>query len=104
MSTTDQMGEFISLQEASEMTANYRATIQPGETTAAAVSNNIIRRIINQDNCTGLRMYFAVNSSGSRTLVIVGVDELGNDITDGLIANKMGNNPPIGSEDNPLNS
>jgi hypothetical protein len=49
-------------------------------------------------------MYFAVNSSGSRTLVIVGVDELGNDITDGLIANKMGNNPPIGSEDNPLNS
>ena len=104
MTTTDQMGEFISLQEASEMTARYRATIQPGETIAVAVSNDILTRISNQGSCTGVRMYFAIDENGAKTLVMVGVDEQGNDITEGLVANKLRKSPPWNIQQNELNS
>jgi exopolyphosphatase/guanosine-5'-triphosphate,3'-diphosphate pyrophosphatase len=71
MSTTEQKGNFISLEEASEMTAQYRENIQPGGTIAVAVSSDIINGILTQANCTGLRFYFAIDASGSKTLVAV---------------------------------
>lgn len=104
MSTTDQMGEFITLEEAAQMTARYRATIQPGETIAAAVSSQIINRILAQENCKGLRFYFAVDESGSQTLVTVGIDQNENDMTTGLIADNFGKCPSICSIENSLNS
>lgn len=104
MSTTDQMGEFISLQEASEMTANYRATIQPGETIAVAGSKAIFEQILAQPGCEGLRMYFAIESDGTKTLVVTGIDSVENDMCSGLIAEKFGPCPKRCAEPNELNS
>jgi hypothetical protein len=104
MSTTDQMGEFITLEEGSQMTARYRASIQPGETIAVAVSSDILTRILQQENCTGLRMYFAMDESGAKTLVMVGIDEQTNDMAQGLIANKLRKSPPWNILPNDLNS
>jgi hypothetical protein len=104
MSTTDQMGEFISLQEASEMTARYRENIQPGETIAVAGSKAIFEQILAQPGCEGLRMYFAIEADGSNTLVAVGIDEQSNDITEGLIAENFIACPHRCSTRNSLNS
>lgn len=104
MSTTDQMGEFISLQEASEMTARYRATIQPGDTIAVAGSKTIFEQILAQPGCEGLRMYFAIDDNGAKTLVAVGVDNQENDMTQGLIADNFGFCPKRCSVENSLNS
>ncbi len=38
-----------------------------------------------QPGCTGLRMYYAKHKDGSPTLVIVGVDHNGDDITTGTV-------------------
>mgnify|MGYP000489094508 CR=1 FL=1 len=104
MSTTNQMGEFITLDEAAQMTARYRATIQPGETIAVAVSTDVVNRLLSQENCKGLRFYFAVDAVASKTLVAVGIDQNGNDITSGLIADNFGKCPSICSIENSLNS
>jgi hypothetical protein len=104
MSTTEQKGNFISLEEASEMTAQYRENIQPGGTIAVAVSSDIINGILTQANCTGLRFYFAIDASGSKTLVAVGIDEHENDMTAGLIADNFGICPKFCSIENSLNS
>ncbi|MCX6197221.1 MAG: hypothetical protein NTY55_11350 [Flavobacteriia bacterium] len=104
MSTTDQMGEFISLQEASEMTARYRATIQPGETIAVAGSREIFDQILAQSGCEGLRMYFAIEPDGTKTLVVVGIDSAENDMTKGLIAENFGPCPKRCPQPNALNS
>lgn len=104
MSTTDQMGEFISLREASEMTACYRATIQPGETISYAISKEYIVQILNQSGCEGLRFYYGLNSDGEKTLVIDGIDDIGNDLYNGLIADGVWRCPSICPPKNPLNS
>ena len=104
MSTTDQMGEFITLDEASQMTARYRATIQPGETIAYAISKEFIARILNQSDCEGLRIYFGINGQGKQTLVAIGIDELKNDMCDGLIADGMVTCPADCGYSSPLNS
>jgi hypothetical protein len=104
MSTTDQMGEFITLDEAAQMTASYRATIQPGETIAVAGSREIFDQILAQSGCEGLRMYFAIEPDGTKTLVVVGIDSAENDMTTGLIAENFGPCPKRCSPKNVLNS
>jgi hypothetical protein len=104
MSTTDQMGTFITLAEASEMTARYRNSIQPGETIAVAGSREIFDQILAQSGCEGLRMYFAIEPDGTKTLVVVGIDSAENDMTTGLIAEKFGPCPKRCAEPNELNS
>jgi|LauGreDrversion4_2_1035121.scaffolds.fasta_scaffold628606_2 hypothetical protein len=89
MNTNDQMGEFISLEEASEMTARYRNSIQPGETIAYAISKDYIARILEQNDCEGLRIYYGINNLGETTLVVTGINENKDDMYTGLIADGM---------------
>jgi hypothetical protein len=104
MSTTDQMGEFITLEVASEMTARYRNSIQPGEAISYTISKEFVARIIAQDNCHGLRIYIGIKSDGVKNLIINGTDELNNDMYDGLIADGMIICPSDCFADSPLNS
>lgn len=104
MSTSNQMGEFITLDEASEMTARYRNSIQPGETIAFAVSKEILTKILDQSNCEGIRLYYGLDINGLKTLVINGLDSSANDIYNGLIADKVSLCPVFCSSPNPLNS
>lgn len=104
MSTNDQMGEFITLDEASQMTARYRNSIQPGETISYTISKEFVARIIAQDNCHGLRIYYGINEDGVKNLVINGTDQLNNDMYDGLIADGMIICPADCFADSPLNS
>lgn len=97
-------GAIITLAEGAKMTANYRATISAGDTLAHAVGKNLITSILNQSGCVGIRFYYAINGTGEKQLVAVGVDSNGDDIVQGLILDQMNNYPPFSPQANPLNS
>lgn len=104
MASSNQMGNFITLDEASEMTAHYRETIQPGETIAYAISKDFISQVLNQTGCDGLRIYYGINENGDKTLIINGIDMTGDDLYNGLIADGVWACPSFCPSRNPLNS
>ena len=104
MSFNGSEGAFISLEEGAVMTANYRNTIQSGDTIGQFIGVEIINRILAQKNCVGIRFYYAIDENGSKNIVCVGVDENENDLYAGLIADQFKKCPPRCSHSNPLNS
>ena len=104
MSFNGNEGAFLTLEEGAAMTARYRATIQPGETIAYGISKEFISRILNQEDCEGLRIYMGINGKGETTPVFVGIDNLENDLTNGLIADNAFPCPSICSSSNSLNT
>lgn len=102
----------ISLQEAAELTKNYRklplgklGPILSG-LKGVSLSCEALKAVIEQPNCVTVRFYYAVklNIPPIFTLVVVGVDANGNDLTDGYILDKTHNCPPICGTNNELNS
>jgi hypothetical protein len=104
MTFTGNEGAIITLAEGSEMTANYRATINMGETIGHAVGKNLVNAILAQSGCMGIRMYKALNKKGEDQLVLVGVDSNGDDITNGIIVDQSLLCPVVCSKSNSLNS
>jgi hypothetical protein len=104
MSFNGNEGEFVTLSDASRWTANYRNTIQPGDTIAFAAGKEKLIELLNQDECLGARIYYGIGDEGQKNLVIVGVDENGNDLEDGLILERISACPPFCSKRNKLNS
>ncbi len=73
-------GGSISLETAKKWTANYRATIKPGETEAHYFSADIVNRVTNEGNSVGLRIYYAIDDQGKKQLLLVGVDAQGDNL------------------------
>ncbi len=94
----------ISLAEACNMARNYQAKIAPGEVIGGYFGEDAIAAILLQEGTTGLRYYFGENDDGSRHIILVGVDEQGDDLVDGLLADKSGECPPFCSKANVLNT
>ena len=99
MSTTHS----ISLAEAAELTKNYRDA-HPGEIRAGKFSKEAIDAVMAPTACVGMRIYYGETNSGKPSLVLVGVDASGNDLTTDFIADHMMDDPPYSSTPNPLNS
>lgn len=76
-------------EDGAAMTARYRNSIIPGETLGFIGSKNIFDRILNQPGCEGIRIYFGINEFGKQNLVVVGTDDVGNVLADGLIADSL---------------
>jgi hypothetical protein len=96
-------GEQISLATAAEWTANFRAE-NPGAIRAYFYGNSILQDILDQENCVGIRFYYAIDNEDVPQLVLVGVDQYGNDITDGIVADRGQPCPTYcDSGDSPLN-
>ena len=104
MTFTGNEGAVITLSEGSTMTADYRATISIGDTIALAVGKNLLNSILQQSGCMGIRMYFALDEDGNKQLVLVGVDANGDDMTAGVIVDKLVPCPKSCSTKNALNS
>jgi hypothetical protein len=73
-------GGAIPLPVAKEWTANYRATIKQGDTLAHFFGQDIIRKILEEDGCVGIRIYYAINDKGQKQLLLVGAAENGDNI------------------------
>lgn len=82
---TGQEGDPIALDLAKEWTKNYRE-LNPDRTEAHFFGNEIIRQILNQTECVGIRIYYAIDDKGNQQLLLVGVDATGNNLLPGMQA------------------
>lgn len=70
----------IPLPTAKEWTANYRKTIKDGDTLAHYFGGDIIQRVLQETGAVGIRIYYAIDDKGQKQLLVVGVDEFGNNL------------------------
>ena len=100
MSFTGKEGSPITLEEAQEMIGRYRTkyiTEQgseiPNNTVSVFMGREIIQRILDQENCVGIRAYYG-EIDGYQGLVWVGVEESEDDMIEGIIADRGKVCPP----------
>lgn len=95
----------ISLSQGSKLTKNYRDANPGTETTLGHyISSWTMNKILNQDNCVGVRIYYALDDDGEKQLVMTGVDAAGNDLYEGVLGDRTFRCPPYNGATNPLNS
>lgn len=95
-------GGEITLSSASAMTSEYRRK-NPDSTLAHYFGRDIMQRILDQEGCMGIRIYYGVDEDGNKQLVLVGADSDQNDMTD-LVADLNHPCPDTCSNANALNS
>lgn len=104
MTFTGNENHDIPLSEASAWTKNYRDVNPPDVVIGHYFGKAAIISILSQTNCVGMRIYYALDDNGVKQLILVGVDASGNDLYNGLLAERSYNCPPQCSTANPLNS
>lgn len=92
------------LTTASEWTARYRTSVPTSETIAHFFGKQHMKKLLDQEGCVGMRIYYALDEAGTKQLIITGVDANGDDLYTGLLAEKSARTPPFGGVANPLNS
>ncbi len=96
-------GEVITLAEGAAMTANYRNSEGASGAKAHFIGKNIINAILGQTGCVGFRVYYGLDDSGNKELVFVGVSADENDMTSGIVAERVKPCPPwCDGDDSPL--
>jgi len=93
----------IGLTEARDMISRWKRA-NPGKGSASATTKVALERVLGQEGCVGVRAYFALDANQSMTLVYVGVDEFGNDMDDGELAERTFLCPPFCAMDSALDS
>ena len=73
------IGAEISHETATDFVTAYENAF-PGDVKGYTVGRQIIDQILAQPGCMGLRFYNAMNESGKKTLVYVGIDAEGKDL------------------------
>jgi hypothetical protein len=84
MSFNGSESSVISLQDATDMTAEYRSS-NPNEIKAHFFGKEKLMEILNQQGCMGIRAYYGIDSSGKKQLVFVGADANEKDLYHGVI-------------------
>lgn len=92
------------LQTAAAWTKNYRDSSTEGTTIAHFFGKEAIKAILNQADCVGIRIYYALDDAGKKQLIVVGVEANENDLYNGLLAERSFTCPPVCGVNNPLNS
>jgi hypothetical protein len=101
MAFTGNEGHDISLNDAVRFTAVYREE-KGGEFLGAYFGKEAIKKILNQQECVGIRIYNAIDDSSKLTFVLVGVTADNNDMTGGELAEFSTGCPPNCPPDSPL--
>ncbi|MDP1802990.1 MAG: hypothetical protein Q8L81_16630 [Bacteroidota bacterium] len=96
----------ITLADGGQMTRNYRNASGGGGVLILGhyFGKKILTDILAQENCVGIRTYYALSESGEKELVIVGVDKEENDLVQGIIGDRTYRCPPHCGDGNALNS
>ena len=102
MAFTGNEAEEFPLATAVEWTKRYRDSIREGDTISHFFGKNIINRILEQEGCMGIRIYYALDEDGKKQLIIVGADSKENDIYQGVIAERSYLCPPYCGSGSPL--
>lgn len=82
-------GEVIDLAEAETLTHAYQQSF-PAEKKAFFVGAVHLKQILEQEGCIGIRIYNGYDEAeGKKNLVLVGVNITTEDMTDGVIVDKL---------------
>lgn len=93
----------ITLSEAETMTHAYQNAPQfQGLTVACRIDNSAYQEVMTQPGCVGVRTYFALNAQSELTIVVVGVDDNGDDMTSGVLLNRAYDCPSECAPNSPL--
>jgi hypothetical protein len=96
-------GSVISLKDAQDLVSEFKAKF-PKEIKGLFVGVNHVNDILSQQGCIGIRIYHGYSENHDRlSHVLVGVDENGNDMTNGLIVDRMVPCPTMCDNNSPLN-
>jgi len=95
---------FISLVEASLLTRRHRDKAGRGAIKGGFFGRKIYEKILAQEGCVGVRNYFAALNDGTPTVVLVGVNEGGDDMIRGVLGDDAFPCPPFQGCYNLLNS
>jgi hypothetical protein len=92
----------IALADARKAVARHRAAHRAAAAAVGAQPTGpygfhaeAFHRILGQPGCVGIRVYPATHDDGQQSLVLVGVDGQGNDMTGGELANDPWRCPPF---------
>lgn len=91
----------ISLAEASELTRGHRST-SATEPKSHLFHRDAFDTILAQPGCSAVRIYRGRGKGGEHHLVLVGVDDQGNDMTAGAVMEKCQPCPPYCDIASPL--
>lgn len=87
-------GEVITLTEATNFTHSFQEE-NPNAIKAFFVGTNNLNLVIEQEGCIGIRIYNGYDTTRNKNnLVLVGVNEAGEDITEGVIVEHLNPCPP----------
>ncbi|MEK6610006.1 MAG: hypothetical protein AABZ35_03700, partial [Gemmatimonadota bacterium] len=93
----------ITLDAAATMTRRYREAF-PDRVKGGAFLAPQVRELLAQRDCLALRYYYALDEAAKKTLVLVGVDPEGADLTDGALLEMSIPCPPYCAGINELNA
>ncbi len=93
----------ITLTEAVLLTHAYQSDPNfSNQPVALKSENSTFQELMNQPGCVQIRIYLAKDNQNKLTLVMVGVDQDGNDMTSGKIMDRFVPCPHNCSNDSPL--
>jgi hypothetical protein len=85
----------ITLDLATKLVRNYRATAASGTAFGEYFGQDAVKSLLAQAGNVGMRIYYGKNDAGQTVLVLVGVDNNGRDLTEGVILEIGSICPPI---------
>ena len=96
MELNENVGSVITEEQAKVLITAFDTKF-PGEVVSSIIGSNNVRKILDQENCIGLRIYNGYDDENSKmSLVLVGVDTEGEDLLGGgIIYDRMVTCPPI---------
>jgi hypothetical protein len=101
--TSGPEGHVITLAQAVKLIENFRNAPAAPTIKGGFFSRSIFDTILSQPGCAGVRYYYAKKDDGTATIVLVGVDAAGNDMTQGVLGNESLPCPPYCGAPNDLN-
>ncbi|GAB2651447.1 hypothetical protein GCM10027036_00230 [Flavihumibacter cheonanensis] len=84
------VGEDIGPELGAKMVKDFQDAF-PNENPWLFCGKDIIQKILNQPDCSGIRFYHALDENGNKTLVSVGIDSTGNIIDKITVIDPSGN-------------
>jgi len=94
----------ITLTEAANLTFNFRMQAGPNAVLGGFFGKDAVLAILGQEGAVGLRYYYGIDDDGKPHIILIGVTKDGNDMTDGLLAERSAICPPCCAQENELNS
>lgn len=96
MTLDNNTGSEITLEEAKDYTHAFQED-NPGAIKSFYVGAKKLKLILDQEECVGVRIYngYDTDQNNKPNLVLVGVDKMGEDMTDGIILDKLETCPSL---------